>query len=153
MSEKVTIGKWGIILFFSVAAFLFIWQRTYWPKATLEVNGTEIQVLVARTMYQQHRGLGKRTTIAPYDGMVFPHLLYGRHGIVMRDMRFSIDIVWLRDGVVEDYVTHVPLEPGVSEYELRRYFPRKDVNMVLELPAGRVDELGIGIGTVIQSIP
>lgn len=150
--EKKKIGKWSVVVFFGAALFLFGWNRLYWPKATYEVNGTTIRVLVAETIQQQHRGLGKRDTIAPYDGMVFPFLLYGRHGFVMRDMRFPLDIIWLRDGVVVDLAEQVPLEAGASEAELMVYRPRVEANAVLELPSGRAAELGITIGTKITQI-
>lgn len=101
MKEKKPIkkvGKWFIFAFFGAALFLFAWNRLYWPKATLEVGDSTLRVLVAKSMYQQYRGLGKRDTIEPYDGMIFPFLLYGRQAIVMRDMRFPLDIIWMRDG-------------------------------------------------------
>lgn len=155
MKEKKQIkkiGKWFIIGFFGAALFLFAWNRLYWPKATLEIGNTTIRVLVAKSMYQQYRGLGKRDTIEPYDGMIFPFLLYGRQGIVMRDMRFPLDIVWMRDGVVVDLAQNVALEPGAKEGEFMIYRPRADANTVLELSAGRAAELGITIGTEIGQI-
>jgi hypothetical protein len=109
---KKKIGKWSIVLFFGAAICLFVWTRFYWPKTTLVVGDTTLRVLVAETIAHQHRGLGQRDTIAPYDGMLFPFLLYGRHGIVMRDMRFAIDIIWLRDGVVVDLAERVTRDPG-----------------------------------------
>lgn len=155
MKEKKPIkkiGKWSLVIFFGAALFLFGWNRLHWPKASLEINGHTIRVLVAKSVYQQYRGLGKRDSIDPYDGMIFPFLLYGKHGIVMRDMRFSIDIIWLHDGVVVDLAQHVPLEPGVGEGYYHIYRPRADANAVLELPAGRALELGIVIGTEIEQV-
>ncbi len=149
------IGKWSVVVFLGAAAFLYAWNRLYWPKVTLEIgNATSstVHVLVAKSMYQQYRGLGKRDTIAPYDGMIFPFLLYGRQGIVMRDMRFPIDIIWLRDGVVIDLAQNTPLEPGAHEGEYRVYLPRDESNAVLELPAGKAADLGIGIGTKIRQV-
>jgi uncharacterized membrane protein (UPF0127 family) len=64
----------------------------------------------------------------------------------MRDMQFSIDVVWLREEKVVDIASSLPLEPGVPEGELRGYFSRGLADMVLELPAGWVvaHELKIG---------
>ena len=155
MKEKKPIkkvGKWFAFAFFGAALFLFAWNRLYWPKATLEVGDTTIQVLVAKSMYQQYRGLGKRDTIEPYDGMIFPFLLYGRQAIVMRDMRFPLDIIWMRDGVVVDLAQDVAVEPETREGGFIIYRPRADANTVLELPAGRARELGITIGTEIGQI-
>ncbi len=147
--EKKKIGKWWVIAFLGAAVFLFFWNKFYWPKAEYVVNDTTITVLVASTIQHQYRGLGNRDTIAPYDGMMFPFLTYARHGFVMRDMRFPIDIIWLRDGVVVDLAERVLPESGVSEAQLRIYRPRAEANAVLELPAGRASELGISIGTQV----
>lgn len=155
MEEKKEIkkvGKWFVVVFFGAALFLFAWNRLHWPKATLEVGDTTLKVLVAKSMYQQYRGLGKRDTIEPYDGMIFPFLLYGRQAIVMRDMQFPLDIIWLRDGVVVDLAQNVALEPYAEDGEYTIYRPRADANTVLELPAGRALELGIMIGTEIGQI-
>ena len=152
MKEVKKIGKWSVIIFFGAALFLFGWNRLYWPKATLDVNGHTIRVLVAKSVYQQYRGLGKRDSIEPYQGMIFPFLLYGRQGIVMRDMRFPIDIIWLRDGIVIDLAQNVLLESGQKEGEYIIYRPRADANAVLELPAGKSVELGLEIGTKIEQV-
>ncbi len=143
------VGKWGVLIFFGTALFLFAWNRLYWSKTTLDINGTEVRVLVAKSVYQQYKGLGKRDSIEPYGGMIFPFLLYGRHGIVMRDMRFPIDIIWIKDGIVVDIAPQVPLEPGVPDPELRIYRPRTDANTVLELMSGKAEQLGIAIGSEI----
>lgn len=155
MKEKKQVkkvGKWFIIIFFGAAIFLFGWNRLYWPKATLTIEGTTIRVLVAKSMYQQYRGLGKRNTIEPYDGMIFPFLFYGRQQIVMRDMRFPLDIIWLRDGVVVDFAQNVPIEPDAREGEFMIYRPRIDANAVLELPAGKAALLNLTIGTVVEQV-
>lgn len=155
MEEKKPIkkiGKWSVVVFFGAALFLFGWNRLHWPKATLDVNGQTIRVLVAKSVYQQYRGLGKRDSIEPYQGMIFPFLLYGRQGIVMRDMRFPIDIIWLRDGVVVDLAQNVPLESVAHEGEYTIYRPRADANAVVELSAGKSAELEIEIGTKIGQV-
>jgi uncharacterized membrane protein (UPF0127 family) len=142
-----------LLVFFGLAGFLFFWQRYHWPTARVELAGQELQVLVAKSYYHQYRGLGKRGSLAPYDGMIFPYLLEDKHGIVMREMRFSIDIVWFKNGVVVDMAPNVPTEPGMPEAELMRYYPRTNTNLVLELPAGWVDDHGLKIGdrlTVVE---
>ncbi len=140
-----------IVIFFAAAVGLKALQY-YWPKATLQFGNTTIRVLVAKTPAHQHRGLGNRDTLEPYDGMLFVFPEARRVGIVMRDMRFPIDIVWLSGGSVVDIAPRAPLEPGVAEENLHVYFPRQDADLVLELPAGWTEEHGIRIGDRLQVI-
>jgi len=135
-----------IIIFLGTAIFLFFFQRFYWPHATVELKGQTLNVLLAENIYQQQKGLGGRNSIAPYDGMLFPFFLVGKHAIVMRDMEFPIDIVWLLDGEVVDFAPYVQIEPDKTEFEYTKYYPRTEANFVLELPAGWADEHELKIG-------
>ncbi len=118
----------------------------------IRVNGHILTVLVADSVKEQYTGLGKRETLAPYDGMFFPYGIADRHGIVMRDMHFPIDIVWLYRGEVVDIAPNVPPEPGVANADLFRYYPRANATAVLELPAGKAAELNLKIGDRIEAV-
>lgn len=135
---------------FLLAVAVLQLQKLYWSKATVAVNEHELTVLLAEDLYEHKKGLGGRDTLAPYDGMLF---LFGRPyriSIVMRDMRFPIDIVWLNQGEIVDIAQDVQLEPEVSEEQLIRYRPRADADMVLELPAGNAMVYGLKIGDIIR---
>ncbi len=137
---------------FLLSAFgLRLWQLR-WPEAQLQLGGEDLRVLIANTTAHKYRGLGKRDALAPYDGMIFQYAVSGHHGIVMRDMRFPIDIVWLQNGQVIDIAPNVPLELGNSETELTVYRPRLLANTVLELPAGWTGRQGLKIGDWARAI-
>ena len=127
-------------------------QKLHWPTAWIELGGKRLEVLVADTIGHQHIGLGKRDDLGVYGGMLFIHSEAKKYGIVMRDMRFPIDIVWLNNGEVIDIAPNVPTEPGVPESQLRVYYPRKSATAVLELPAGWTEKNGVRIGDVVRVI-
>lgn len=111
--------------------------------------GVRLQVLVANTPLTSYKGLGGRESLGDYDGMLFTFPESSRHGIVMRDMRFSIDVVWFSEGKVVDIAPSLPLELGVPEGDLRGYFPRGPADTVLELPAGWAAAHGLKIGDTL----
>ncbi|PLX28550.1 hypothetical protein C0581_01850 [Candidatus Parcubacteria bacterium] len=153
MSEKMSRGKIiFLIVFFVAAVFLFIFQRVNWPHMTVELKDQRLNVLVAKNIYQQRKGLGGRDSLAPYDGMLFPYSLLGKPTMVMRDMEFSIDIVWFLDGEVVDFAPQVAIEPDREEYEYTKYYPRTEANLVLELPGGWSDEYDLRIGDKIRIV-
>jgi len=151
--KQTKLKKWQLVFFgLFVLAFLFLkfWQLR-WPEAHLVLGENRIHVQVARTIYHQYRGLGKRDTIAPYDGLLFLYGQKARHGIVMREMRFPIDIIWLADGVVVDIAPNVQVEP-VPEKLLTVYRPRSEANLVLETAAGWSAAHDVKIGTVLKYV-
>lgn len=142
---------WAIFVIIVLTAIILgFWQKTHWPTAWIELGGKRLEVLVADTIGHQYTGLGKRKDLGVYGGMLFLHSETKKYGIVMRDMRFSIDIVWLNNGQVIDIAPNVPTEPGVSDARLRVYYPRKSANAVLELPAGWIEKNGVKIGDKIK---
>ncbi|GEM_PF-324526 len=145
---------WHYAVLLGIVAISFVvWMfQDKMDVVTLEVKDERLQVLVASTFQQQYRGLGGRESLGEYDGMLFPFGYEGRHAIVMRDMRFPIDIVWLRYNEVVDIAPMVPIEPDESEHALFRYTPRTDATTVLELEAGRASELGLRIGDTVRLI-
>ena len=134
-----------IIAFCASTLFLFVWQF-HWSEATVSLAGKNLRVLLAKNPHQWQKGVGGRESLAPYEGMLFVFGEYRRHGIVMRDTLFALDIVWLRAGVVTDMAKNVPTEIGVKEGDLHPYYPREKVNVVLELPAGFLDKNGVKLG-------
>jgi len=134
------------IVFILVAIFMFFWQRFHWPQATVSLKNETLHVLIADSIYRQQKGLSGRTSISPYDGMVFPFSLLGKHAFVMRNMNFPIDIIWLKKGEVVDYAPNVQIEPDHNESTYIRYTPRTDDDMVLELPAGWAQAHDLRIG-------
>lgn len=134
-----------LFLFLAVTAGLVVYQF-YLPTWKIALSDQELDVQIAQTPAHIYRGLGGRDSLEPYDGMLFLMGLHKKHGFVMRDMRFSLDIVWLDDGEVVDFVQNVSPQPGVSEEDLVAYYPRLPANIVLELPSGWIAAHGLEIG-------
>lgn len=138
---------WMIFLIIVLMAIVLnFWQKFHWPTIWVEFGGERIELLLADTIGHQYVGLGGRDNLGIYDGMLFVHSEADKYGIKMRDMRFAIDIVWLNNGEVIDIAPNIPTEPGVSEAQLRVYYPRKPANIILELPAGWTEDRGVKIG-------
>jgi len=140
------------LVVFVVAFFgLKLWQY-HWPEADIVVGGEALHVQVARTDYHMQKGLGGRASLGDKHGMIFLFDYRDQHAIVMRDMEFPIDIVWVDQGVVVDIAPSVPIEPGVAESQLKKYRPRIKANVVIELPAGWVEKHDLRIGDTVKTM-
>lgn len=138
-------------VFFLSVIFLW-WSQSRFSSTTIELSGVTMEVLVAKTPGQLYKGLSGRESLEPYSGMLFLFPESRRQAMVMRDMRFSLDMVWLERGKVVDIAKNIPLEPNKNEEDLTRYYPRVEANMVIEFPAGWVDRHGLKIGDRLQVV-
>lgn len=124
-------------------------QRVLPPKV-IEVNGISLEVDIARTPQEKSQGLSGRSWLREGSGMLF---LYDQPLIPafwMKDMLFSIDIVWIRGGKVIDVSENLPIpRPRQERAELPTYAPREPITEVLEVPAGWVMRQNIKIGSAV----
>ena len=148
MSDKKINNKRTIILFGGIILFALVVKlySYHWPSIDIKINNNNLKVLVAKEPTRLYKGLGGRENIAKFDGMLFVFPSEDQHGIVMRDMKFPIDIIWVLNGKVIDIAPNVPLEPNRAESDLTVYFARQDSDFVLEMPAGQVSIRNIKIG-------
>lgn len=147
MAEK-KIKKWHWVILFLIIFFaigLKFYQNKF-PDTFIDLKGERLNILIANTVYQQYKGLGGRDSLGEYDGMIFLYSLPVKPVMVMRDMNFSIDVVWFLDGGVVDIAPSLPVELDKDKSELTKYYPRSQANAVLELPAGWTKAHNLKIG-------
>ncbi len=122
------------------------------PTVRLEgAPGGTLTVEVADEVHERKEGLSRRNTLKSGHGMVFLFPEPGTYGFWMNEMRFPIDIVYLREGVVTQVFPRVsaPLPGGVPT----SVDPEKPADAVLELYAGEAGQRGIKEGTYFQGFP
>ena len=133
-----------------VAGGAFFWFQWDFPASKevsfAKIGDQTVRVTVADTPESRERGLSGRDGLASDEGMlfVFPNDEY--HMFWMKDMLFSIDIVWLsRDKTVVDIAEDVSPDTFPASFS-----PRALARYVLELPAGFVEEYTIQIGNEVR---
>ena len=115
---------------------------------TLVIAGrVSVRVEVARTSGEQIRGLSGRPDLRPGHGMLFVYAHPQPVSIWMKDMRFPLDILWIRGGRIVKIEKQVPpLDPNGPE---RIYSATAD--LVLEVPAGFSDRERIRVGDTVRT--
>ncbi len=149
MSTKSILILFGII--FIVFIGLKVWEF-HWPSINIILDGQRLHMLVANTSDHRFQGLSNRHSLSQYDGMLFVFPSSGLHGIVMRHMDFSLDIVWVENGKIV-YIKQNLRPDNRSESQLIVYKPSNPANAVLELPAGWVSIHGTKIGDRVVDAP
>jgi|SRR3989338_7607377 len=146
--------KWHYI-FFAVMILLAVGLKAYayyWPKATINFNGRILHVLVADTDVNRIKGWSGKKNMGKYDGMLFVFPDKKQHTMVMRDMKFPLDIIWLDGFTIVDMAPNLQPENDISEEDLTPYFARLPSTLVLELPAGFIMENKLKIGDRMEMV-
>ncbi|PIT87346.1 MAG: hypothetical protein COU31_03280 [Candidatus Magasanikbacteria bacterium CG10_big_fil_rev_8_21_14_0_10_40_10] len=145
--KKIHLALLCLMLLFALSIKVYSY---YWPKALVQINDQTLRVLVADTARHQFTGLSNRSGLGKFDGMLFIFDSSARHTMVMRDMKFSLDIIWLDNYKVVDIAPNLLPQPNKTEAQLTKYSARALSNMVLELPAGSAQKYGLKIGDIIK---
>ncbi|MBI2036985.1 MAG: DUF192 domain-containing protein [Candidatus Liptonbacteria bacterium] len=119
--------------------------------AKVIVGERTFYVEIADTDEERTRGLAFRDKLES-DGMLFLFETPGPYGFWMKDVRFPLDIIFIREGRVFSLERGVPVLQGNENPQT--YYPAgyAEVTQVLELPAFSVDRYNIRLGTPVQII-
>jgi len=139
------------IIFVSVV-FIFIQKIFFGSPVSVDnertteitVNGTKILVEIVETVDEKYRGLSFRESLSENEGMLFLHENMGMHEYVMRNMKFDLDFIFIRDEEIVDIAKNVSKDyrgvaKGATMY-----------NKVLEMTAGWVNENDVKLGGEIK---
>lgn len=109
-------------------------------QAQIDIGGVRLKVQIADTPAMRERGLSGRSTLEPFDGMLFvfdePSTLW------MKGMLFPLDIIWISPrGQVADIT-----ENARPDTYPQRFHSRTPAEFAVEVPAGFVRRHHISIG-------
>ena len=108
-------------------------------------NGT-IDAIVATSSQDQEKGLGRRISMPPTQGMIFVFATEGSYGFWMKDMHFPLDMVWIDQNQMVVGVT-AAISPSTYPNII---LPPSPILYVLELNSGYANRFGITSGTKLE---
>jgi uncharacterized protein len=118
------------------------------PTGTIVIGDrVTVTVELARSGDEKVRGLSGRPGLKRGTGMLFVYDRPQPIGIWMKDMRFSLDILWIREGRVVHIERNAP--PLTAVGPERVYTATGE--MVLELPAGFAADRKIKVGDSVKA--
>ena len=118
--------------------------------ARAQMAGQVIQLEVAQTPQQQEVGLMYRTEVAADRGMLFPFQPPRPVQFWMKHVSINLDMVFLRQGKVVAIADNVP--PCKAD-PCAVYGPKVAIDQVIELRAGRAQEMGLKVDDRIKVEP
>lgn len=143
-------AKIWIVVFVAIIA-LIVGGTVYVTKKTghISISGTEFDVIVADNWFNSMRGLsGIELDDLNADGMVFLYDSMAERIFWMKDMEFDLDVIWVSDGKIMKIDRNVP-EPITGEEPAKMYSRPFEVDMVIEFPAGFIDNYDVYTGQTV----
>lgn len=113
----------------------------------LELGANKITVELARTQLAHYRGLSGRDKLCDDCGMLFVFPEPRKTAFVMRDMKFPLDMIGIREGKVVAIDENAQPE---NDTDLTVYQNKEVVDYVLEVNAGTVRRLVIKVGDKVD---
>ncbi len=139
------------VVLIALIAFLF-WRSDLSQRGNIiKIGNSHIVVEIARTDAEQERGLGGRSALGAYNGMLFVFDPQTIPGFWMKDMSFPIDIVWISENRVIGVVENADPQIGAPESELKIYTPPSSVDSVIELHAGAFKASNAKVGDEVDT--
>jgi uncharacterized membrane protein (UPF0127 family) len=146
ISIRINHSKVFFILFAVVAITLIGYLTTQNYKSKVIVNGKTFIVDVSDTAYTKTKGLSGRDPLKTNEGMIFLFEKPEKEGFWMKDMKFSIDIIWIDENMS---VIHIEKSLSPDTYP-KVYYPESPAKYVLEVSSGQADALGLKLGDKIE---
>jgi uncharacterized protein len=117
--------------------------------AEVEIAQRKIALEVAVTPQQQQIGLMYRDRLEDDRGMLFVFTPPRRVSFWMKNVRISLDMVFLYQGEVKGIAANTPPCPPEAP-QCPSYGPVTTIDQVIELRGGRAAELGLKVGDRLQ---
>ncbi len=111
-------------------------------------SGKEISAEKATTTEERVKGLMYREKLAENEGMLFIFENEDFHSIWMKNMLFSIDIIWLDKNKRIVYFTENA--PPCNENECPSYVPLRKAKYVIEVKSGLINKEKIKLGDELK---
>jgi uncharacterized membrane protein (UPF0127 family) len=145
------IGVLVLVLFFILGWYFFGFNnKLIYKKTTVVINNKEFRVDISDNVQKRSKGLSGRNFLAENEGMLFLFSTSSQYGFWMKDMNFPIDIIWIKNNKIVDISKNILPEPQKSIFNLTVYYPKEEVDKVLEINAGLSDKYNFQIGDEVK---
>lgn len=150
--------RWAIFLVISLILGVFFWMwggseisgeiPYYYHKIMgktvgLEINGAKITAEFAKSNSEKVKGLSNRDELRFDRGLLFVYDKEQIPSFWMKETRFPLDIIWIKDDTIVELSENVAVDAGPN---YKTYSPKTAVTRVLEVNAGFCLRLGIAVG-------
>ena len=118
------------------------WETIYPATKTMTIGNMEVLASVAESWPDRIKGLSDTPYLPENVVKLFIFDSSGHHSIWMKDMNYSIDIIWVNE---EKKIVHFEKDASPESYP-EMFTPVKEAKYVIETTKGFIEKNGIKIG-------
>ena len=111
-------------------------------QKSLKIGEQVIEIDIADTATERNLGLSGRKSLGENQGLLFIFETPALYGFWMKDMLFSIDIMWIDE---QKKIVHIESDVSPETYP-KSFTPSVPAKYVLEVRTGFAKEKGIKVG-------
>lgn len=149
MNTKLIIGAITILI---ILALAFVFGQKYLqtgglftPTTKVTINNHAFSVAIAKSSKDKQVGLSSRASLGKDEGMIFSFGTPDYYHFWMKNMKFPIDIIYIKDRKIVTILDNVPV-PTTNPDNPETYQPTEAADTVLEIGAGVAKQYGIKVG-------
>lgn len=124
-----------LLTLFIFALLFIVFRDTKRATPIAIIDGHQFSISIAKSDSEKTLGLSNKKSLPVNEGMLFPFAKAGDYAFWMKDMRFSIDIIFIANHHIVTIFSHVPYPQNATTH-LPEYKPTSPADTVLEINAG-----------------
>lgn len=120
-------------------------------STTLTIEANTLCTQIVRSQEEKEKGLSGRNPLTENQSMLFDftNSLNRQPGFWMKDMKFDLDLIWIKNDKVFAITENVSAPKNEKENmdnNLQLYYPPKEIDAVLEVNAGWSKKNNLKVG-------
>ncbi|MDD5555587.1 MAG: DUF192 domain-containing protein [Candidatus Paceibacterota bacterium] len=135
------------IVFLMAALLIFGFLFLPGLNAEITINDDIFKTEIAFFPEEMEKGLSQRDSLEENQGMLFVFLNPRRPVFWMKDMKFPLDVLWIRGETIVEISENIPL---FTQGEITVLKPNQEIDKAMEIKAGSVSKYGIKTGDKLK---
>lgn len=137
-----------------IILILAVFHRLIYPKKmsiepkTLIIKGITVKIEIADSLPKQIQGLSGRDSLCKDCGMLFVYSIPQILTFWMKDMKFPLDMIFIRDEKISEIYEDVPAPQ--SDSQIARITTSQSATHVLEVNAGFAKNAKLRVGDDVK---
>lgn len=122
--------------------------------ATATIRDNKFNLLISKTDKEKEIGLSEKSSLDKDSGMLFVFDKPDYHKFWMKNMKFPIDILFLKNNHLVTIHSKVPIPADTKDENAPIYSPEEPSDMVIEINSGLSETYGFqkGDGVKIENL-
>jgi uncharacterized protein len=140
-----------IVLIIGIILLIFVLVKIDYSTSSspnISINGHLFSLYLAGTSHDQEVGLAKFNKIEDNKGMLFVFDKSDYYSFWMKNMKFPIDIIFIKQNQIVDIFQNVPVQKNNNN--LPSYTTGEKADKVLEINSGLTNKYHIKIGDNVK---